>query len=376
MLSYRSSAYALRWLPVAGFFLGMMVLCRLDDVFFLFPVLGFFIWRTPRSSRLMALASSCIPFAMLAVYLAYNQHTVGRAMPVSGAAKASLAYSDNFEMLYNVFALSSWDDALTKETVGISIYAEAYVRILQMLFPMLLSVLYLARPRIGARTLIDWLCVGILLKGSYNFIFVTLFAQGYWYYGSSIFISNLILSLVIDYALVSSLRDVALPRLWNYVAVLGELLFVLFSMNAFMTDKLNANSGQQTQEIVMRGAQLAQMVHEAGGNSFVEFDDGIVGFGTKMASLSGFGLVSDPEARFARKHGQLFDLAISRGEGLVISQGGYANQLEGFSKQAAAGGGGDFLGIRSSEFVKYALQPIAKDRPTDVRLYRLVPRQH
>ena len=372
LLSYRPGFPLSRWLPLTSFFLGMMVLSRLDDVFFLFPLMSFFVLRVPRPSRRTAAIIAAIPFVMIAVYLLYNTVSVGRTMPVSGAAKASLSFQENFDHLLDVFRPVNWSDAQDKASIGFSMYAESFVRILQMVFPMVLSALYLARRRSAGRTLVDWLCVGVLLKGAYNFTFVTLFAQGYWYYGSSLFVSNLIVSLVIDAALISVLAGERLPKEWVLVGAIGEALLVLFCTNAFLDYKLNAAPGDQLQAVVERRAVLAQMVRAAGANAFIEFDDGVLGYATNMSSLSGFGLVSDPAARFARKHGHFFDLAVAREGTLVLSRGGYANQLEGFSKQAAAGGGGDFDGISSAEFREYALEPLGKDGASDVRLYRLV----
>ncbi len=380
LLSYRPAAHPLRWLPVASFFLGMMVLSRLDDVFFLLPVLGWIVMRTPRSSRCIAVLLSSIPFVMIAAYLLYNVLTVGRAMPISGAVKAGLALHENLRLLLSMFAPVDWNDAHNKASVGFSMFAESYMRIFQMTFPLLVSALYLARWRAAGRGLLDWLCVGVLLKGGYNFFFVSLFSQGHWYYGVSVFVANLVLSVGLDYALVASAGAAGLPRLlprpWRYAAIAGEILLVLFSMNAFIDFKLNAQPGMQMQLVLERRAQVAQMVRSAGGKGFIEFDDGILGFATDMGSLSGFGLVSDAEARSARKHGHFLDLAVARGDQLVLSRGGYANQLEGFSRQAAAQADVQLDGIHSAEFREYALQPVATDGATDVRLYRLVRRQH
>ncbi len=91
LLTWKQSAPMGRWFPWTCLSLGMMVLSRLDDVFFLPPVLGYVLFRVERPSRRAAWALAAIPFAMIAVYLLYNLHTVGRAMPVSGAAKAGLA---------------------------------------------------------------------------------------------------------------------------------------------------------------------------------------------------------------------------------------------------------------------------------------------
>ena len=376
LLSYRPAAPLLQWLPVTSFFLGMMVLSRVDDVFFLFPVLSWIVMRTPRPSRRIAVMLSSIPFVMLAVYLLYNVLTVGRAMPISGAVKAGLALRENLRLLIGMFAPVDWNDAHNKASVGFSMFAESYMRIFQMTFPMLVSALYLARWRAAGRGLVDLLCIGVLLKGGYNFFFVTLFSQGHWYYGVSVFVANLVLSIGLDYAVVSSVGAAGLPRSWRYAAVAGEVLLVLFSMNAFVDFKLNAQPGMQMQLVLERRGQVAQMVRSAGGNGFIEFDDGILGFATDMGSLSGFGLVSDAEARSARKHGHFLDLAVARGDQLVLSRGGYANQLEAFSKQASAQADVELDGIHSAEFREYALQPVATDGATDVRLYRLVRRQH
>jgi hypothetical protein len=115
------------------------------------------------------------------------------------------------------------------------------------------------------------------------------------------------------------------------------------------------------------------MVRSAGGNKFVEFDDGVLGFATDMSSLSGIGLILDADASAARRQGHFFDLATARGNQLVMSEGAYADSLEAaFSKQNSFHGNDGLYGIHSSELIEYTLQPVALDRKTDERLYRLI----
>ncbi len=275
-------------------------------------------------------------------------------------------------MLGALFLPAGWDAPRGEAAVGFSVFAEQYMRLLQMLLPMLLAGLYLAR-RPARRTPVDALCAGVLLKGAYNFCFVALFDQGFWYYGSSIFIANLILSLAVDHALSRTLPP-ALPSAWRWAAVGGEIVFVLLCTNIFVNDTLNGNRGQQMQTVLERRAKLADMVRSAGGNGFIEFDDGILNFATGMGSLSGLGLVADPEARLARRQGSFFDLAVARGDGLVMARGAYAAVLEDVSEHAPTQPGRELAGIRNSEFLQYALEPVARDGEADVRLYRLVRR--
>ncbi len=375
LLTCGTSALRLHRFAWTCLFLGMMVLSRLDDVFFLLPLLGFLLLRMRRPSRRAAWALASVPLLMIAVYLVYNLHSTGRAMPVSGAAKAALAYRGNLSMLGALFLPAGWDAPRGEAAVGFSIFAEQYMRLLQMLGPMLLAALYLARPRPGCRTPVDALCVGVLLKGAYNFCFVALFDQGFWYYGSSVFTANLVLSLAVDHALTRPLPD-ALPRAWRWAAVCGEGVFVLLCMNIFVNDKLNNNPGTQMQTVLARRTVLADMVRRSGGGGFIEFDDGILGFATGMGSISGFGLVADPEARLARKQGRFFDLAMARGDSLVMARGAYAIVLEDVSEHARTQPGRELAGIHNSEFLEYTLEPVARDGETDVRLYRLVRRPH
>src|ERR1035441_7033207 len=182
-------------LPLSMFFLGMMVLSRLDDVFLLLPVL-LLVWKShdegPRRRVAVALA---LPIVMIAAYLVYNRISVGVFMPTSGSVKAGLGFSQNLYHTYHLVAPGRWSQLVVTGDAG---YSETFMRIFQMLGPMALCGIYLVRRGRSPWGLIEALCVGVLLKGAYNFINVRTFYQGSWYFGSSIFMANLVIALMWD----------------------------------------------------------------------------------------------------------------------------------------------------------------------------------
>jgi hypothetical protein len=372
LLSYRPSMSPARWMPPMAFLLGMTVLSRLDDVFFLIPLLALFFPRDPPVQMPAARWSALIPVAMIAAYLLYNLKSVGTAMPVSGAAKAGFAAWGNTRELLKVFLPVSWDKPLSLAHLGYSVFAEGFMRCFQMCFPMLVCGLFLYRRRHAPMSLVMALSIGVVLKGLYNFLFVALWSQGHWYYGASVFACNLILAMIVDDMLALRLakmypRGTPVALRWTYFC--AEALVILFSFNAFANNKLSTGYGFQTEEVLAQRERIMGMLHAFGVARFIEVEDGKLGFATGLHSMSGIGLTLDAEAGLARKRGDFFKLSSQRGYRFILTDGAYADALE----QAASHAQKGLYGIRDSEFTDYAIRRVADDPRTDVRLYEVSP---
>ena len=150
-------------LPLLMFFFGLMVLSRLDDIFFLLPVL-ILVWRLHGGGpRRRVMAAVALPIAMIAAYLIYNRISVGVFMPTSGSVKAGLAISQN------LITPSAWycGTMVANHGWGQKIF-QVFMRMFQMLAPMSLAASPIRRDRARSGA-IEALCVGVLLKGAYNF---------------------------------------------------------------------------------------------------------------------------------------------------------------------------------------------------------------
>ena len=187
-----------------------VLLSRLDDVF-LVGTLGIWLLLNQRkkfgwSGALGRIGFFAVPVGIgLLGYLAFNLKSVGVLLPTSGMAKSSgLALIKNVGWLVTVFApfTSSFLHRVSRtfnQTLGISL---AW-RFAQMLLPMAVAAFLLKR-----RDLLNWIAQGesptfamllsyVLVKGSYNLLFVPIWNQGHWYFPLSILIVDVTLALAV-----------------------------------------------------------------------------------------------------------------------------------------------------------------------------------
>ena len=368
LISFSKERLAPYRLALSMFFFGMMVLSRLDDVFFLLPVLVL-VWKTQGKFRhrgtVVALA---VPVAMLAAYFVYNRVYVGVFLPTSGALKAGLSLGDNLRGALAMVVPGHW----SQMSVGDSGFAELYMRVFQILAPMLVCCVFLIRRDRAPWGLIEALCVGVLLKGAYNLVNVRLFHQGSWYFASSIFIGNLVIALLWDRTLSRArplrVRD-SVVHGWGGVMVCGLVASVCFNLYA---NRLMADGGGRWQEgiLVQRDAVRA-MVQQAGSDRFIEMNDGELAYATGMQTISGQGLVLDPPAAVALTHGHFFDLAADRDYHLMMASGMYKDQIDAFLKNRKAGDSTPLYTISGEEFDRFRVTSVAYDPGSDTRLYSL-----
>ena len=179
----------------------LMTLSRLDDVFLLVAFVAAVAWASKSKRELLrntALAA-VIPTLAIGAYLAYNLRSTGLLLPVSGSAKRNLAAA-----FQNLGAVK---DTLvpTLQWSGPFSYSwdAAAWRVLQLCVPLAVALSYLvfaavtrARPddRRGAMVVLAGYAV---MKGAYNFFFVSPAHQGHWYFPISIEITNVILALAV-----------------------------------------------------------------------------------------------------------------------------------------------------------------------------------
>jgi hypothetical protein len=361
------------------FFLGLAVLSRLDNVFFLLAFFAYAMWRSPQH-RLRAALPYLAPFLMIVAYVVYNRITVGAYLPVSGAAKTSLALGKN--LLWTLFAIlpRSWDlqPFPAAPLLNYSNWAELTMRLFQLWFPILLGGGYLAagykRRTLQSRSVLSCLCAGALAKSLYNLIFVIVWSQGSWYYPVSIFTCNVVLAVALDRVFEYRLHEG--PRFGHPILQCAGIpsmiaLFTWFCFFGFIAHKDAEQSGRGTYQIYVHGEEIASDIHNAGATAYLELDDGLVSYATGMPGISALGLATDVEAVKAKKEGRYLDLMDRRGVHVIVASGSY---VSGMNRILQAGvDPGDMLGnIQPSEYARYSIEIGPHDEDNDITIYRIV----
>jgi hypothetical protein len=356
-------------LLLAMFLFGLMVLSRLDDVFFLLPILVL-AWKTRSEDRGYRIAALLLPLAMILAYMTYNKVSVGVFMPTSGAVKAGLAISENLHDAFTLITPGRW----SQMAGGDLIFSEIFMRVFQLLVPMAICILFLVR-RAKANAswaVIEALCVGVLLKGAYNFCNVSLFHQGSWYFSSSIFTANLIIAMELDRGM-NLINPVNSRHLWirSFIAASSCALLTAVCFNIY-ANHLAANGGAMAQEnILIQRDKLRAMVQHEGSDRFIDMSDGELSYATGMQTLSGQGLVLDPIASRALVQGHLFDVASDRSYYLMMASGSYKDMIDVFLKDRKPGDQTRIFTIAGAEFDRFNVVPVSYDSITDTRLYRI-----
>jgi len=248
------------------------------------------------------------------------------------------------------------------------------MRMFQMLAPMALCgiYLYLIRRDRAPWGLIEALCAGVLLKGAYNFCNVRTFHQGSWYFGSSIFIANLAIALLLDRTLnlAHPVKRQASPlRPWIAASACGVLTAVCF--NIYANHLMSHGGGRWQQSILQQSDTLRAMVQHEGSDRFIEMNDGELAYATGMQTLSGQGLVLDPPAARALAHGHFFDVASDRNYYLMMASGLYKDQIDAMLQKRKEGSREGIYTISGTEFDEFSVFSVAYDPISETRLYRI-----
>jgi hypothetical protein len=360
------------------FFLGLAVLARLDDAFFLLAFFAYSILRTSHN-RIRAALPYATPFLMIAAYMIYNRTTVGIYLPISGASKASFALVTNLKLAVLVMLPRSWDlQSPATKHLNYSNWAELTIRLFQLWFPILLCCGYLVigarRHKLQNRPILSCLCAGSLAKGLYNLIFVTIGAQGYWYYAVSIFICNVLLAVALDSLLqLHSLNyKEPIPSIFlNAGILLSIFLFTWFCFSGLIAHKRIEQYGSGMFQAFNHGPQIANDIRNARATSYLELEDGIISYVTGMPSTSGLGLAADIEAVKAKKEGRFLDLMACRDVHIIVASGYYIPAMNRILQLGL--NPGEILGnVHSTEFARYYIQPGPRDEDSDIAIYRIV----
>lgn len=307
-----------------GLAAAMLVLSRLDHGLLILPTVlaaAARVWLHSRSARAAAAPVAAFVAPIMA-YLGFNRATVGVALPLSGAAKSSFPYFSSEHLLHlkTLFAKPSCDELIVLSWRE----AQLWIPLAAAAFHLLVTV----RPRLLADgfswTLYDRadefdrflvpVALGVIALAGYNVLFVTMGAQGHWYFPiSTLFVTLASISWLARLpSLPSSLRLASALALFGG----GLALFVTFRRPDF-NERLAWFYWEEAPRVRARYAPNPPKL--------LEVDDGIVAFALDFPVMSGT-LVLDAESARARTQGQLIEVAAARGFDRVASLV-YASQV-------------------------------------------------
>ncbi|MBW2385095.1 MAG: hypothetical protein JRG92_15795 [Deltaproteobacteria bacterium] len=318
--------------------LALIALARLDDIFLVgvFVLAPLLDGERPMRERIeRAVLLGAIPAVLISGYMLYNLTHAGSLLPSSGMAKSQplWAFARNAYATWTTFF-----PGMDFMRSGADVWASEAWRVLQMLVPAGVAILWLLR-RWSARVegaiaaadpmaVVDLFAAYVIIKAGYNFTMVSLWSQGDWYYPISIMVTNLIVAIWIT-ELLDGFRARS-PR--ESLGLLGrlptkELAFAAAIGLALVQANLIVDKSEHglyhelshrfwSEREVIR-ASLAEVCDGCG---VVAYEDGVVSFSLyPTPTLNGLGLAVDDDAAAAIASGGLLELAWARGHHFLVT---------------------------------------------------------
>jgi hypothetical protein len=311
-----------------GLVLPFIVLSRLDDVFILpAMVIALFLFERSRTDWFRASLWLTAPTVLaIMAYLAYNQLTVGAAMPLSGATKAGFvgfvtAYISGVIHFPPLLNLKNWLTGSPSD--GGTLFSNAF-RFVEMVYPMLLAgfgalALWISRAS-NRKELWPFfaICLYILFKVGYNFLNVHPWHQANWYYAFAV----LSLSVLGACALREPWRRLGQFPVAKYgIATTYIGVMLLSGANYYAVISYRDFGGDKFSIFWERAPEIRQQLVARGVRGLINVDDGSTAFLLDFPNLHGFAFATDLEAQEAYKHGRLLTLAASRGIDTITGEG-------------------------------------------------------
>lgn len=373
------------WL-VLGVLTGLLMLCRLDEVFVSAAIgAAWLVWYPRRALRRMraVVALGLPPLLMLAIYMVYNLSYAGAALPVSGAAKGEGALMANtWVTLVTFFGpiidLRAW---LTDYTPYVASISAGDFRVAQLVFPMVMSMGFIVVIIKEFRDapwapIVAGMCTAIIIKGLYNGIWVNYWHQASWYFafahGTLSFTAALLLAPV-----VARWRAVA-PSSFGFVAVLVAGIGLFQASQKYLD--WASEQGVPEDQVFFYGGEEIDSALEAHvpGAKIMEFGDGIVNFTLDRPVRHGFMFAGDVESLRALQDGRLLQASYEDGYRILTSFEYYrwpdadldrsSDEIRNFLSQRGAN-----YGIRS-ELDDFDFEVIYIFEPTDTPFIAYEPR--
>lgn len=309
---------------LTGVVVAFMCLARLDHALFTVPLFAGLalqcLWRRNMKRFILTVLAGVPVIVAMAVYFAINIYYAGVALPLSGIVKTSFPHADVWGFWYEF--VNAANDFGQYWSYGV------LWRINQIVIPMafaivalLRALVLLARKRLSQ---LDFaLAVSacfVLLLGPYNWLYVRLCHQGQWYFPLSVLFVSVFTFQALGRFMPSALLNNR--RGWWLVA-LSFVVVEAFSLLYWRGGHTGSYHFLLTEE-----APIVREHYEGQNIKLLEYDDGILAYGTGFQCMSGTLLAADKAAvEHVIKEGKsLLPLAYERGFDRVASWGYYTPQ--------------------------------------------------
>ncbi len=324
-----------------SFFLSLICLSRLDDIFLTISFLIIFYISNKNDKKIFTYISllAFFPVFLVAIYIIYNFYYAHMLLPVSGTTKGGFSLIKNIGAFINIFIPFRY---FMKTSTGYRTdWQDVSWRALQMGIPLLVSLIALLyitlKKKISITNLkenekyqtflIYTYCIYVSLKGSYNIINVSPYHQGHWYFPLSIMVFNLIITMCIHSIFKNcniseetySIKIIKSNNLTKLVP-LTLLIYIIFISNSFLNYKINSSYNYQYYNFWKNRNEILHNLQSIyPENKILEFDDGIIAYSLGLKTMSGLGFALDQEAFIAKNKGRLLDISYNRGIHVLCS---------------------------------------------------------
>ena len=301
-----------------GWVLPFVILSRLDDVFLLPALLiSLILFEPDHKKKVSAALWIALPSGLtILCYLVYNKATAGAAMPLSGATKAGfvgllsayISLAIHFPPIIDLKAL------LSRRTSEGTVLFDNSFRMVECLYPLVFSAFGIAaiwrykKEHTGFSVLFG-ICLYIVFKTSYNFLFVHPWNQSDWYYAFAM----LCLSVLGALALQTPWERMANLPIARYGVATIYLSVMMLSASQFYASIVYQPRDAAAISFWDRKDELRRELVGQGVHGIINVDDGISAFLLDLPSMHGFAFATDLEAQRAHKNGRMLSLAYARG---------------------------------------------------------------
>jgi hypothetical protein len=309
-----------------GLVLPFVILSRLDD-FFTLPAFLLALLFFERSAGKRILAGIWIAgpstFAILC-YLIYNKITAGAGMPLSGATKSGFvgALSAYLTAVIHFPPILDLKPLLTRKAANApDIFANGF-RLVEVVYPLLAAgfgawAIWTYR-RMQSRFAIWFaICLYIIFKMSYNFLFVHPWHQAEWYY-TFIALSLSVLAIV---ALQESWKTLDRIPIAKYGIASIYAMLMMLSASQLYVNLVFQSPDDLAAQFWKRHEEIRSQLIAHGVRGIVNVDDGISAFLLDFPSMHGFAFATDVEAQRAYRTGRMLSLGYSRGINTIAGLG-------------------------------------------------------
>jgi hypothetical protein len=304
-----------------GLAVTFLVFSRLDHVFFavaLFPCLALQSLRAKDWKRLSwVFMAGAIAAGCTLAYMALNRHYFGVFLPLSGIVKSSFPHVSLEPYAQTIRSLQGPrnDSALWRLAQVIVPFAFAVIAFVHYAVRF-----FMGKPGTKMDFALLVTAIFVVLLASYNYFFVSLFAQGHWYYPVSvIFVSLLTLHLWAVFANRFGGRTFSGRILFLQLVSIALVVSVGFYV-CYGRKRIGNLHEDGIYDLIAREAKPLKEFYADKRPKIIEYSDGAMAYATGFPALPAYLLVADKELldSVVSRHTPLLQVALDRGYDRVI----------------------------------------------------------